>query len=202
MSRNAAFLILAAAAVAVGAYLLLQESGPVTLEQLKAIMPRVPAAKASTYLAHLNAAMRERGITTPKRVAAFLAQLAHESGELRYMEEIASGAAYEGRADLGNTQEGDGRRYKGRGPIQLTGRTNYRTAGKALGVELEDNPTRAAEPDVSFRVAAWFWDSRELNSYADTGNFREITRRINGGYNGMAEREAYWAKAKAALGAA
>ncbi|KFA86704.1 hypothetical protein Q664_52795 [Archangium violaceum Cb vi76] len=180
----------------------MQQAGPISLEQLKAIMPRVPVAKASEYLGHLNAAMREREITSPKRAAAFLAQLAHESGELRYMEEIASGAAYEGRADLGNTQPGDGKRYKGRGPIQLTGRANYRTAGKALGVALEDNPTRAAEPDVAFRVAAWYWGSRGLNSLADTGNFREITRLINGGYNGMADREAFWAKAKATLGAA
>ncbi|WP_152622858.1 glycoside hydrolase family 19 protein [Archangium violaceum] len=202
MPRNVGFILLAAAVVAVGAYVLMQQAGPISLEQLKAIMPRVPVAKASEYLGHLNAAMREREITSPKRAAAFLAQLAHESGELRYMEEIASGAAYEGRADLGNTQPGDGKRYKGRGPIQLTGRANYRTAGKALGVALEDNPTRAAEPDVAFRVAAWYWGSRGLNSLADTGNFREITRLINGGYNGMADREAFWAKAKATLGAA
>jgi putative chitinase len=199
MPRNVGLLLLAAAVVAVGAYVMLQAAGPLTLEQLRAIMPRVPADKAAAYLRHLNAAMRERAITSPRRAAAFLAQLAHESGELRYMEEIASGAAYEGREDLGNTQAGDGRRYKGRGPIQLTGRANYRAAGKALGVELEESPTRAAEPDVAFRVAAWFWESRELNSYADTGNFREITRRINGGYNGMADREAFWARAKAVL---
>nr|WP_286202492.1 glycoside hydrolase family 19 protein [Comamonas sp. JC664] len=139
--------------------------------------------------------MAEANITTPKRKAAFLAQLAHESGQLRYMEEIASGAAYEGRRDLGNTQPGDGVRYKGRGPIQLTGRANYRAAGRALGIDLEGNPQRAKDPDVAFRIAGWYWSSRNLNTYADAGNFREVTRRINGGYNGLADREMYYRRA-------
>ena len=143
--------------------------------------------------------MAEAKINTPKRQAAFLAQLAHESVQLRYFEEIASGAAYEGRRDLGNTQPGDGRRYKGRGPIQLTGRANYRAAGHALGINLEANPTRAADPDVGFRVAAWYWSSRNLNSYADSGNFSAITYRINGGYNGASERLAYYRRALGVL---
>ncbi|WP_375769047.1 LysM peptidoglycan-binding domain-containing protein [Archangium gephyra] len=169
--------------------------GGVSLAQLKKIMPNLSQAKAEQYLPHLNKAMAEAGINTPKRQAAFLAQLAHESGEFRYMEEIASGAAYEGRKDLGNTQPGDGVRFKGRGPIQLTGRANYRAAGKALGIDLENNPKRAADPDVGFRTAAWFWNTRNLNSYADSGNFKEITRRINGGYNGLADRQKYYARA-------
>ncbi|WP_395812024.1 LysM peptidoglycan-binding domain-containing protein [Archangium minus] len=169
--------------------------GGVSLAQLRQIMPNLSQAKAEQYLPHLNRAMAEAGINTPKRQAAFLAQLAHESGEFRYMEEIASGAAYEGRRDLGNTQPGDGVRFKGRGPIQLTGRANYRAAGQALGIDLENNPKRAADPDVGFRTAAWFWNSRNLNSYADAGNFREVTRRINGGYNGLASREAYYQRA-------
>ncbi|QRN97885.1 LysM peptidoglycan-binding domain-containing protein [Archangium violaceum] len=169
--------------------------GGVSLAQLRKIMPNLSQAKAEQYLPHLNKAMAEAGINTPKRQAAFLAQLAHESGEFRYMEEIASGAAYEGRKDLGNTEPGDGKRFKGRGPIQLTGRANYRAAGKALGIDLENNPTRAADPDVGFRTAAWFWNSRNLNTYADAGNFREVTRRINGGYNGLASREAYYNRA-------
>jgi predicted chitinase/murein DD-endopeptidase MepM/ murein hydrolase activator NlpD len=173
--------------------------GGVSLAQLRKVMPNLSEAKAREYLPHLNKAMAEANINTPKRQAAFLAQLAHESGEFRYMEEIASGAAYEGRRDLGNTQPGDGKRFKGRGPIQLTGRANYTAASKALGIDLVNNPKRAADPDVGFRTAAWFWNTRNLNSYADAGNFREITRRINGGYNGLADREAYYRRALNAL---
>jgi predicted chitinase/LysM repeat protein len=171
-------------------------SAGVTVDQLRRVMPNLSQAKAEQYLPYLNQAMAEANITTPQRKAMFLAQLAHESGQLRYMEEIASGAAYEGRRDLGNTQPGDGVRYKGRGPIQLTGRANYRAAGQALGIDLEGNPARAKDPDVAFRIAGWYWSSRNLNSYADQGNFREVTRRINGGYNGMADREAYYRRAQ------
>jgi predicted chitinase len=173
----------------------------VTLAQLRQIMPNLPQAKAEQYLPHLNRAMAEANINTPKRQAAFIAQLAHESAEFRYMEEIASGAAYEGRRDLGNTQPGDGKRFKGRGPIQLTGRANYTAAGRALGLDLVNNPKRAADPDVGFRTAAWFWNTRNLNTYADSGNFREVTRRINGGYNGMADRQQYYNRALRVLGA-
>ncbi len=171
----------------------------VTEAQLLRIMPNLGSEKARQYLPFLNQAMAEQGITTEPRKEMFLAQLAHESGGLRYMEEIASGAAYEGRKDLGNTQPGDGRRYKGRGPIQLTGRANYREVGKALGLDLERHPEIAARPEVGFRIAAYFWKSRGLNALADQGNFREVTRRINGGYNGLADRELYWARARAAI---
>ncbi len=174
-------------------------SGGVSINELRRIMPGLSAERANAYLPHLNAAMREAGINTPRRQAAFLAQLAHESGQLRYMEEIASGAAYEGRRDLGNTQRGDGVRYKGRGPIQLTGRANYRAAGNALGINLEANPQRASDPDVAFRIAAWYWGSRNLNQYADAGNFSAITYRINGGYNGAADRNAYYNRALGVL---
>jgi putative chitinase len=169
------------------------------VEQLRKVMPNLSLTKAQQYLPLLNSAMQEAGINTRLRKAAFLAQLAHESVELRYMEEIASGSAYEGRTDLGNTQKGDGTRYKGRGPIQLTGRANYRTAGKALGLDLENNPTQAATPEVGFRVAGWYWTTRNLNTYADASNFREVTRRINGGYNGQASREAYYRTALGVL---
>ncbi len=167
----------------------------VTLTQLRAIMPKLKEARASELLPHLNAAMKEASIDTPVRQAAFLAQLAHESAEFRYFEELASGAAYEKRRDLGNVEPGDGVRYKGRGPIQITGRTNYRAAGLALGIDLESHPSRAADPDVGFRVAAWYWSSRKLNPYADVGDFDAITRRINGGYNGKAARDAYYQRA-------
>ena len=170
-----------------------------TASELKRIMPNLSDEKARQYLPHLNAAMAEGHINTPKRKAAFLAQLAHESGELRYMEEIASGAAYEGRRDLGNTQPGDGRRFKGRGPIQLTGRANYAAASRDLGIDLVKNPERAADPDIAFRIATWYWTKRGLNGLADSGNFSEITRRINGGYNGASDRLRYWERAKQVL---
>src|SRR3954454_14926288 len=124
-----------------------------TTLQLRAMMPRLSQEKAALFKGPLNRTMEQYAITTPLRRSAFLAQLAHESGELRYMEEIASGEAYEGRKDLGNTEPGDGKRYKGRGPIQLTGRANYRAAGKALGIDLEGHPERAKGPDVAFRIA-------------------------------------------------
>ncbi|MFE8602218.1 peptidoglycan-binding protein [Archangium violaceum] len=164
-------------------------------KQLREIMPRLLAGRADECLPYLDAAMVEADILTPQRQAAFLAQLAHESAELRFFEELATGEAYEGRRDLGNTRPGDGMRYKGRGPIQLTGRDNYRAAGRALGIDLEGNPQRAADADVGFRVAAWFWRSRGLNALADVGDFREITRRINGGFNGLAQREVYYRRA-------
>ncbi|RKH57592.1 glycoside hydrolase family 19 protein [Corallococcus aberystwythensis] len=167
----------------------------VTVEHLRTLMPRLAGARLKELLPHLNDAMSEGGINTPRRQAAFLAQIAHESAEFRYFEELASGHAYERRKDLGNTQPGDGARYKGRGPIQITGRTNYRAAGEALDLDLENNPTRAADPDVGFRTAVWFWNSRNLNKHADKGEFDAITRRINGGYNGKASRDSYYQRA-------
>ena len=168
---------------------------PLTEAQLRAIMPHVPKDKAGKYVELLNAVCKEYDVGTPKRRAAFLAQLAHESGELRYMEEIASGGAYEGRKDLGNTEPGDGTRYKGRGPLQLTGRANYRAAGAALGLDLEKKPELAARPEIGCLAAAWFWSTHKLNDLADAGDFKQITKRINGGYNGMKEREGYFERA-------
>jgi putative chitinase len=168
--------------------------------QLQTIMPTLPADRRALYLTALNSSMIEAGITTPQREAAFLAQLAHESVELRYFQEIASGQAYEGRTDLGNTQPGDGRRFKGRGPIQVTGRSNYQRAGAALGLDLENHPELAATPAVGFRVATWFWTSRNLNARADAGDFDGITRSINGGLNGKPSRDHYCSVARQALG--
>lgn len=175
-------------------------SADLTRVQLLTIMP-LARPRADAYLPHLNIAMREAEMTSALRRAAFLAQLAHESAQLQFMEELASGAEYEGRRDLGNTQPGDGVRFKGRGPIQLTGRNNYRAAGRFLGIDLLANPRRAADPDVGFRVAGWFWTSRGLNDLADRQQFDAITRRINGGLNGKAERDRYYALARSVLGA-
>lgn len=160
----------------------------ITAKSLIRAMPEIPRSKASEYAHYLNEAMLEGNITTVPRAQMFLAQLAHESEDLRFMEELGSGQEYEGRHDLGNTHPGDGRRYKGRGPIQLTGRFNYIAAGHALGVDLVDHPERAADPRYAFRIAVWFWTSRNLNAYADRGDFRTITERINGGLNGWSDR--------------
>lgn len=172
----------------------------ITGDQLARIMPHASPAKLAQAFEPLTSAMAEADITTPIREAAFLAQVAHESGELRYDEELASGAAYEGRADLGNTHPGDGRHYKGRGWLQLTGRANYRAAAEALGVDLEAQPELAATPAVAARVAGWYWTTHGLNALADQGDFRAITRRINGGLNGEAQREEYFARACQVLG--
>ena len=139
-------------------------------------------------------AMNKAGINDPTERAMFLAQMAHESGNFRYDEEIASGAAYEGRRDLGNTQPGDGKRYKGRGYIQLTGRANYRNYGKKIGVDLENNPELAKRPDIAAAIALSYWDARVDRNAARSGDVRKVTYNINGGYNGLADRESKFKK--------
>jgi predicted chitinase len=181
----------------------------VTVEELRKLMPHLNLGRATLYQPFLNAAMLEQDISNKKRRCAFLSQLAHESAELRYMEELASGAAYEGRADLGNTHPGDGKRYKGRGPIQLTGRANYRKFGRLLDLDLEGQPQIASKPENGFRIAALFWKLNRLNELADQlsmkgdqaerGILMKITKRINGGYNGLTERLNYFRIAKQVL---
>jgi predicted chitinase len=127
-----------------------------TPEQLREILP-MPLERAKTMLPAVIETCQRWGITSKLQVAAFLAQVGAETGAFRFLEEIASGDAYEGRKDLGNTQPGDGRRYKGRGWIQLTGRNNYRRAGADLGLDLEANPAQVATPRVAGLVSGWFW---------------------------------------------
>ena len=122
------------------------------------------------------------------RLAPFMGPCAHESGGFIYMEEIASGAAYEGRVGLGNNQAGDGRRYKGRGPIQLTGRSNYRRVGRLIGIDLEAHPEIVSHPSLGLLVGCVFWSEAGLNALADADNLDRITRRINGGTNGLQDR--------------
>lgn len=167
------------------------------VDTLLAAMPGLDRATATRYLPLMEAAMCESGITTEMRARMWLAQVGHESVSLRYMEEIASGAAYEGRTDLGNTHAGDGVRYKGRGPIQLTGRANYTAAGNALGLDLVNHPEFASNPATGFRVSAWWWRTHGLNEISDTGDVLAATRRINGGYNGLDDRQARYARVKA-----
>lgn len=171
----------------------------VTADDLKRIMPHA-GSRADKFVDPLNSAMREFAIDTIMREVAFLAQIAHESGELRYVRELASGEAYEGRSDLGNTQPGDGVRFKGRGLIQITGRANYAACGTALGLDLLAHPELLEETVNACRSAAWFWQSRGLNELADKGDFKLITRRINGGYTHYQERLAFLERAKEVLG--
>lgn len=175
-------------------------AGMIESSALRMIMTNAPTATLDAYAPLLSVAMREASISTVTRGAAFIAQLAHESAEFRYMEEVADGNAYEGRQDLGNVRPGDGRRFKGRGPIQVTGRSNYRAAGQALALDLEDHPEMASLPSVGFRIAAWYWTVRGLNRLADACDFRSITKAINGGYNGLADRIVYYHKALEVLG--
>jgi putative chitinase len=164
---------------------------------LQAAMPGLPRAKADEYVGFLNAAMREFQVTSIIRSRHALAQVGHESLSLRYFEEIASGAAYEGRKDLGNTQPGDGVRFKGRGPIQITGRTNYTTIGRMLNLDLVGNPPMAANPRHAFRVSFAWWFNAGCNGIADRGAGDDVvvalTRRINGGTNGLADRRSRFA---------
>ncbi|MEJ8849666.1 glycoside hydrolase family 19 protein [Variovorax rhizosphaerae] len=175
--------------------------------QLAQIMVHASQKKRLLYLGPLNAAMAEFEINTLRRSAAFIAQLAHESGEFNFMEEIwgptSAQKRYEPPSDLaktlGNTQPGDGKRFKGRGPIQLTGRANYQKFGGLLGLDLVGKPELAAAPEVGFRTAGLFWKRKGLNELADADNFTEITRRINGGQNGAAERVRFYERAKLVL---
>jgi putative chitinase len=175
--------------------------------QLKQVMPSLPAVKLERYLPALNHGLLASAVDNPRRTAAFVAQLAHESGELRFMEEIWGPTAAQLRYEppgslatrLGNTEAGDGKRFKGRGPIQITGRFNYKRYGQLLHVDLLASPQTAAEPEAAFAIAGLFWLSNGLNELADADEFTAITRRINGGVNGLAERLRYYGLAKAAL---
>lgn len=181
-----------------------------TKEQLLKIMPTA-SKRVDKYLPYLNAAMLEFAINlNPYRVAHFIAQVAHESGELRYVKELASGKAYEGREDLGNTVPGYGVKYKGRGFLQLTGYNNYKKYKAYCGYDVVKKPELLEGAKGASRSAAWFWSRGggvNLNHLADTDDgrnsyqvCRQITKRINGGYNGMDSRWAYVQRAFAAFG--
>lgn len=173
----------------------------ITLPQFKAIMLGAKDATLITHLPYANDCMKFYDINTPLRIAHFLAQCGHESMSLRYMHEIASGQAYEGRGDLGNTEPGDGKKFRGHGAIQLTGRANHQSFFDYIGKpELIDTP-EVLETDLSlaWKASGWFWMSRKLNNYADRDDVRTITKRINGGLNGLEDRRQYLSRAKKAL---
>lgn len=161
---------------------------------------RIDSRVRKNYASVLIPAMDMGDIVTAPRMTAFLAQILHETGGFQWLTEFGSGQAYEGRADLGNTQPGDGPRYKGRGFIQLTGRYNYRAAGADLGLDLEGNPEIVATPSVAAKTAVWYWTKNRLNAKADVGDFRGVTRAINPALKDQAERERLYENAKAVIG--
>lgn len=192
----------------------------ITTQQLREIAPYAPKTAIETYPALLSELMVVYQINTRGRITAFLAQLAHESGSFRYVEEIADGSAYEGRADLGNVVRGDGKKFKGRGLIQITGRGNYLRCSLALFGDdrLLKNPELLEQPRYAVQSACWFWKDKGLNELADLPDtwtkavkkldgkgkpylkkytkFQWITKIINGGQNGISERELFYSRAR------
>ncbi|ARQ75185.1 glycoside hydrolase family 19 [Pseudomonas fragi] len=195
---------------------------PINLQQLLLILPNAGPV-AGVFVPVLNTAMNRYQIVGPKRIAAFIAQVGHESGQLtrlvenlnysadalrrnwpsrfdaglasaiaRKPEQIAN-IAYGNR--MGNTAPGDGWKYRGRGLLQITGKNNYRACGEALGLDLIAQPEQLEKPQHACMSAAWFWATNGLNTLADTGKFDAITKRINGGQNGAADRQALYARA-------
>lgn len=177
---------------------------PITEKQLLQILPNA-GRQAGVFVPALNATMGKFAIITRLRMAAFIAQIGHESGQLRYVRELGNDkylAKYDtGRLAqrLGNTPEadGDGQKYRGRGCIQVTGRANYEACSEALfgDSRLLNIPELLEQPVYAAMSAGWFWQKEGLNTLADKGDFLAITKRINGGTNGLADREALYKRA-------
>lgn len=210
----------------------------ITEQQLLHVLPNA-RRQAGVFVSAINRAAGRFNITSRVRLAAFLAQVGHESGELQHLvenlnysaqalantwparfaedsqarvkapnglalrlqrqPEAIANAVYGGRMGNGPAASGDGYSFRGRGLIQLTGRANYAAAGADLGLDLVAQPELLEQPEHAAMAAAWFWASRGLNDLADRGDFEGITRRINGGLTGLAERRALWERAKAVL---
>ena len=181
---------------------------------IRAIAPRLSAnhrekARQSQTIEalaeHLEDQLEAFDLNTKNRRAYFLAQICHESAGFRTSEEYASGKAYEGRRDLGNIQPGDGVRFKGHGLIQVTGRANHAGFSEWCRERFSDSPDFVETPDAltafpwALISAFWYWETRDLNAYADAGDFRGVTRKINGGYNGLPDRIEALARAEEAL---
>jgi putative chitinase len=177
----------------------------VNAEQLHRIYVHAKRAAIDEFIEPINVTMDKYRINTPLRQVHFLAQVGHESGELRYREELANGEAYDtGKLAerLGNTPEDDddGRLYKGRGLIQLTGHDNYELYGEYVGIDLLKTPQLVAtRTDLCTDVAGWFWFCKDLNALADQDGIQRITRRINGGLNGLKDRQRLLTLAKEVL---
>ncbi|API58106.1 hypothetical protein BSL82_01330 [Tardibacter chloracetimidivorans] len=177
--------------------------GPVTWAALFTFCGCKDARRAKDLGFGANAYLLGFDISTPLRIAHFMAQAAHETGGFRWLEEIwgptLAQMRYEGRRDLGNVKPGDGQRFKGRGIFQLTGRGNYEDYGKTLGLDLIAHPYLAADPGNSVLIAGSYWKRKGLNALADADNCEKITRAINGGLNGFPERLAYVERLKGLL---
>lgn len=177
-----------------------------TNEHLKKIYPQSTEANRQKYLPYLNYYAVIFEVNTFERWCAFLAQIGHESGQLYYVEELASGIAYEGRKSLGNNVKGDGKKYKGRGLIQVTGRANYIAFDKwvtnvPIGTDFVEQPGLLKEPQYAVLSAFWYWDVNKLNRFAtlEEDDFKNLTKAINGGLNGYDDRAAIWQRAKEVL---
>lgn len=155
---------------------------------LKQIYPFSTSQNRFKYLPYFNKYLNEYEITTLIRLWSYFAQIGHESAQLRYSEEIANGNAYEGRKDLGNVFEGDGIKFKGRGLIQITGRDNYQKLSNAFGIDFIQEPELLQNAEWSVKSSLWFWKIKNLNKIADSEDFELLTRRINGGVNGIKDR--------------
>ena len=165
------------------------------------ILVKLGASKANAekYATPIQQTMDRYGINTPLRKAHFLAQIFHESGSLVYNKEIASGQAYEGRKDLGNTSPGDGPKFCGRGFLQVTGKSNYQKASDYFKEDFISHPEMLETPTYAALTAGWFWDTHKLNNLADKDDGKGVTKIINGGYNGLQSRMELLARAKKLL---
>ena len=168
------------------------------LSEKESVMYRVPVGFTKNYTATQKQnfkAAEEAGVGAGLKgveLASYMAQVAHESDNFKTSEEYASGAAYEGRKDLGNTQVGDGKKYKGRAYIQLTGRDNYKKAGDALGLDLINNPALAEEPKNAAAISVWFWKTKVKPQVPDFMDTERVTKVVNGGFNGLNDRLKYF----------
>jgi putative chitinase len=185
----------------------------------------VSVADADKYLPFINMTMVKREINTPVRQAMFLSQLAHESGNFKFVvenlnysadalrrvfgkyfptEELANQYArqperianrvYASRMGNGDEESGDGWKYRGRGLIQLTGKNNYASFSMQSDNNALVEPDLVAQPELAVDSAGWFWTTNRLNQLADTGDVKAVSRRVNGGFNGLADREAKYNK--------
>lgn len=176
----------------------------ITVVQLMEICPKGNKKNMIGLVPHLNTYMTQYGISTPLRMAHFISQVAHESGGFRYMKEIwgptPAQKKYEGRKDLGNVHKGDGKKYMGRSPMQLTGYANYLKYSNLLGINLVENPELAETYQWGAAIACAYWNENSLNTLADKDDCKAVTKRINGGYNGLAERQQMLERAKSTFG--